>query len=46
MTEQELKELEADLWHRIEAGEITPDEAEDEWREVFDPEPRYCGREW
>ena len=40
------EELEADLWRRIEAGEITPEEAEHEWRESFDPDPRYGGQEW
>ena len=40
------EELEADLLRRIDVGEITPDEAEHEWRETFDPEPRYGGQEW
>lgn len=39
-------ELEAEIERKLAAGEITADEAEDEYRDYIDPEPRYCGREW
>lgn len=40
------EEFDAQLREQIASGEITPDEAEHEWRESFDPEPRYGGQEW
>lgn len=41
-----IAELEAKLMQQLEAGEITPDEAEQEWQNFVNPEPRYCGQEW
>lgn len=41
-----IAELEAKLMQQLEAGEITPDEAEHEWQNFVNPEPRYCGQEW
>lgn len=46
MTDREKKELEEKLKRQLEAREISLQEAEDEWQDVFNPEPRYCGREW
>ena len=40
------EELEAELDRKVAAGEITADEAEHEYRDFVDPEPRYSGREW
>lgn len=34
------------LRSKITAEEMTPDEAEDEYQNRYNPEPRYCGREW
>ena len=40
------EELEAELDRKVAAGEISADEAEHEYRDFVDPEPRYSGREW
>ena len=34
------------LDRKVESGEITADEAEHEYQDFVNPEPRYCGREW
>lgn len=39
-------ELEAEIARKLAAGEIDADEAEHEYRDYVDPEPRYSGREW
>lgn len=46
LTDREKQELEEKLKRQLEAREITLQEAEDEWQDVFNPEPRYCGRDW
>ena len=43
MTKQEL---ELKLQKQLDNGEITIDEAEHEWQDFANPEPRYCGQEW
>lgn len=40
------EKLEAELQAKIESGEMTADEAEDEYQNRYNPEPRYCGQEW
>lgn len=40
------EELEAKLEREIAEGEITPEEAEHEYQDFVNPEPRYSGREW
>ena len=40
------EKLEAELQAKIESGEMTADEAEHEYQDRFNPEPRYCGQEW
>ena len=40
------EELAAKLDEQVKNGEITPEEAEDEWQNFVNPEPRYCGTEW
>ena len=40
------EELEAELQAKIDRGDITIEEAEHEYQDIFNPEPRYCGREW
>ena len=40
------EKLEAELQAKIESGEMTPDEAEHEFQNRYNPEPRYCGQEW
>ena len=40
------EKLEAKLQEQIENGEITIEEAEHEFQDTFNPEPRYCGQEW
>lgn len=39
-------ELEAKLRAEIAEGKISVDEAEHEWQNFVNPEPRYCGQEW
>ena len=39
-------QLEKELQEKIDRGDITVEEAEHEWHDIFDPEPRYCGSEW
>lgn len=39
-------ELEAMLRAEIAEGKISADEAEHEWQNFVNPEPRYCGQEW
>ena len=39
-------ELEAELERKLANGEITVEEAENEWQDFVNPEPRYCGQEW
>ena len=46
MTDAEKKQLEATLWEKVRSGELSADEAEHEYRDAVDPEPRYSGREW
>ena len=43
MTKQEL---ELKLQKQLDNGEITIGEAEHEWQDFTNPEPRYCGQEW
>lgn len=43
MTKEELKSI---LDAKLAAGEITPEEAEHEYQDLVNPEPRYCRREW
>ena len=43
MTKQEL---ELKLQKQFDSGEITIDEAEHEWQDFTNPEPRYSGQEW
>lgn len=45
-TDLEKRMFEEKLQRQLEAGEITVEEAEFEWQDVFNPEPKYCGREW
>ena len=40
------EKLEAELQSKIDSGETTADEAEDEYQNRYNPEPRYCGQEW
>ena len=40
------EEIEARLEAKLKAGEITAEEAEHEWQDFVNPEPRYRGREW
>ena len=40
------QQLEAELQEKLNRGEITAEEAEHEWQDEFNPEPRYCGAEW
>lgn len=40
------EKFEAELQKKIDAGEITIEEAEHEYQDHFNPEPRYCGQEW
>ncbi len=40
------EELEIRLEAKLKAGEITEEEAEHEWQDVVNPEPRYSGLEW
>ena len=40
------EQFETELREKVEREEITADEAEDEYRDRYDPEPRYCGQEW
>ncbi len=40
------EQLEAELDSKLAAGLITSAEADEEWQEKFNPEPRYSGREW
>lgn len=40
------EKLEAELQAKIESGEMTADEAEHEYQNRYNPEPRYCGQEW
>ena len=40
------QQLEQELEEKLAKGEITVEEAEHEWQDVFNPEPRYCGSEW
>ena len=40
------EKLDAELREKIASGKITAQEAEDEWQDFVNPEPRYCGREW
>ena len=40
------QKLESDLQAKLDRGEITVEEAEHEWQDMTNPEPRYCGREW
>ena len=44
LTKKELFELRLNL--AIANGEMTIDEAEDEWQNEFNPEMRYQGQEW
>lgn len=46
MTRMTKQELGNRLQEQIDAGEITVDEAEHEYQDCFNPEPRYCGQEW
>lgn len=46
MTNQEKEELEKKLKRQLDAGEITAEEADMEWQDAMNPEPRYCGQEW
>ena len=39
------EQLEAELDAKLAAGLITAPEAEDEWQDKVNPEPRYSGRE-
>lgn len=39
-------QLEKELQEKIDRGDITVEEAEHEWHDIFDPEPRYCGSSW
>ena len=43
MTKEELAEK---LDRELAEGKITVEEAEAEWQDFVNPEPRYCGREW
>lgn len=43
MTKEELK---AKLDREIAEGKISVDEAEHEYQDFVNPEPRYCGQEW
>ena len=43
---QTKEQLEAELKQKLANGEITIDEAEHEWQDFVNPEPRYCGQEW
>lgn len=43
MTKEELISI---LDAKLAAGEISPEEAEHEYQDLVNPEPRYCGREW
>lgn len=40
------EELEIRLEAKLKAGEITAEEAEHEWQEFVNPEPRFSGLEW
>ena len=39
------EQLEAELDAKLAAGLITAAEADEEWQEKFNPEPRFSGRE-
>ena len=39
------EQLEAELEAKLAAGLITAAEADEEWQEKFNPEPRFSGRE-
>lgn len=40
------EELAAELDAKVASGEMTADEAEMEWQDFVNPEPRFCGQEW
>ncbi len=40
------EQLEAELDSKLSLGLITVPEAEEEWQDKVNPEPRYSGREW
>ena len=40
------EQLEAELQAKLDRGEISVEEAEDEWQNFTNPEPRFCGTEW
>ena len=43
MTKEELISI---LNAKLAAGEISLEEAEHEYQDLVNPDPRYCGREW
>ena len=46
MREMTRQKLEAELLSKIDRGDITVEEAEQEWQDIVNPEPRFCGQEW